>query len=297
MKKTMLVVGLVAAVVLSACGTSTDSTSQGAPAVQVDPQLTAKLPKSIQDSKVVKGASSFTTPPLYTFADDGKTPSGVLIELIENAAAHMGVKVDWQQIPYAGIVPALDSGKADLSGSQYSSTPENLGAANIVSVYRNTVALVVPTADKGKYGDLAGACGTRIAVVRGSTIEPPALAKIDAACRTAGRPVTQSTPFAGAADALTALKAGRVDGFMLSYASAVYNARQAGATFATVLGGQFARYPSGFAVAKSQTEVAAAFTAAFDASLKDGSYAAIMKKWNVPAEMYSDQIGLNVPAG
>ncbi|MEV5559266.1 transporter substrate-binding domain-containing protein [Nonomuraea wenchangensis] len=283
----------------SACGGGGDAKpTQAAPAAQGDSALVELLPEDIKKSRVVKGGSSFTTPPLYTFEADGKTPSGVLIKLIENAAEHMGVTVEWSQIPYAGIIPGMNSGKIDISGSQFSATAANLEAANILSVYKNTVALVVPAKEKTSYteGDLTGACGRDLAVVRGSTIEPPAVEKINTVCRDAGKPEAKSVPFGGAADALTAIKAGRVDGFLLSYASAVYDSEKSSGEFATVFGGQFEKYPSGFAIQKDQTRLAEAFRAAFDATIKDGSYAKIMESYNMPADLYATEAGLNEQA-
>ncbi|WP_160573831.1 transporter substrate-binding domain-containing protein [Actinomadura physcomitrii] len=280
---------------LTACGGGTsDKAGKSTTLPSADPALVKLVPHDIRSAGVVKGASSFTTPPLYTFADDGKTPSGVLVQLVDNAAALLGLKVSWSQIPYAGIVPALNSGKADLSGSQFSSTAANLQAANILSIYKNTVGLSVLAKNKGTYGDLTGACGKTFAVIRGSSIEAPALAKIDAACRSAGRPAARSAAYAGAADAYTAVRSGRVDGFLDSLAPANEVTERTKGVFAVAFAGRFDVYDSGFAIAKRRPDLAKAFAAAFDASLKNGSYQKIMARWKMPQVLYASKAQLNV---
>ncbi|MET7842562.1 transporter substrate-binding domain-containing protein [Streptomyces sp. NPDC005356] len=281
------------ALLLSGCGGTEEPAESKASA---DPALKKLLPEKVRSSGVVRGASSFSSPPLYTFAGDGKTPSGVLVELVENAADHLGVKVRWSQIPYSGIVPAMDSGKIDISGAQFSATEANLKAVNILSVYRNTVALLIPRAGKESYDSMTGACGKKFAVIRGATIEPPAVAKVDEACSAAGKDEVSTVPFASSLDALTAIKAGRVDGYVGSQAQTTYLSKQSRGTLATVLAGKFEYYGSGFAISKDQAQLAKAFRAAFDASIEDGSYGKIMHSWKMPETLSSRHADLNVRA-
>ena len=282
---------LVASAGLSACSSSKSTDSSPGTTAKADPSLAGLLPADVKKSGVVLGASSFTTPPLYTFESDGKTPSGVLVQLIENAAAHMGVKVRWSQLPYAGQVPALESGKIQITGSQYSATTENKASTNIVSVYKNTLALVVPAKKKADYTSLSDACGKSFAAPLGSTIEAHALDVVNKSCDSSHK--SKLVRFPSAPAALTAIKSGRVDGYFYSLASANYAVKQSPSDFATVFTDEFEKYNSGFAVAKDATQLADAFAAAFNATIKDGTYAEIMKKWDMASSLYSTSSSVN----
>jgi polar amino acid transport system substrate-binding protein len=294
-KTRLLALPVSACIVMAAsCGGEAGrEVSTGLPLPPADPALVKLVPGDLRSAGAVNGASSFTTPPLYTFAEDGRTPSGVLIQLVENAAARLGLKVSWSQIPYSGIVPAMDAGKVQISGSQFSVTPPNLKAANILSIYKNTVGLSVLARNKGSYGDLTGACGRTFAIIRGATIEPPALAKINTACRAAGRPPARSAAYAGSADAYTAVRARRADGFLDSLAAATYATKRTEGLFAVAFAGRFDLYESGFAIAKRRTDLAEAFRAAFQAAIRDGSYQKIMARWGMPTTLYATEPRLN----
>jgi polar amino acid transport system substrate-binding protein len=290
-------VSLLALAGCSGASGSGGSATPTASSVAVDSKAVALLPKDIQKSKVVNGGGPFDTAPLYFYDISGgdKKESGLLIDLIDNAAKHLGITVNWTQLPYASIIPGMNAGKVDVAGGQFSSTTANLAAANLVSIYRNTVAFVIPADKKSKYKTLTDICGTNIAVARGSTIEQPAIDTVNKKCDAAGKPEATVTLYDGSASVLTAVKAGRADSYILSEVSAVYQATTDSASFATAFGGEFQNYNSGFAINKTEPEVAAAFTAAFNDSIKDGSYAKIMKKYNVPDNLHIKTALLNAP--
>ncbi|MCD2172211.1 transporter substrate-binding domain-containing protein [Rhizobium sp. C4] len=260
---------------------------------EVDPKIKAVLPDDVKASGVINGGSSFTTPPMYMFEDDGKTPTGVLVKIIENAATYAGVKIAWQQTPYAGIIPAMQAGRIDISGSQFSATEENVQRTDIVSVYHSTSSIVMLKANADKFKKLTDLCGKAIAHSRGEAQGLASFQLLNEKCKAAGLPLVEMRDFAGSPDSLTSVRAGVTDGYVYSVGPASYIAAK-NPEFTYVYGGEFQIFNAGFAVAKGRDGIAQALIMGIDKSIADGSYDKIMRQFNMPKTVYVDAATLNL---
>ncbi len=83
------------------------------------------LPASITSSKTITFCSAVNLPPMEFFSPAQK-PEGVDIEIGEALARRMGLTAKWENIPFAGLIPALLGHHCDAILSQLFIKPPRL---------------------------------------------------------------------------------------------------------------------------------------------------------------------------
>ena len=121
---------LIALVALSGCATTTETSAQASAG--------PTLGRILERGTLVVGTAA-SMPPLNMTAKDGEI-FGFEPELAKRMASAMGVELQLEKIPFAGLLPALQAGKVDMVMSGMSITP----ARNL------TVAFVGPYLTSGK---------------------------------------------------------------------------------------------------------------------------------------------------
>src|SRR6056297_2852839 len=77
----------------------------------------------ILDKDVVIVGTESTYPP-YEFRDEDNNLMGFDIELMESIAEHAGFEIEWKDMPFDSLIPALLSEKIDIIAAGLSATPE-----------------------------------------------------------------------------------------------------------------------------------------------------------------------------
>jgi polar amino acid transport system substrate-binding protein len=268
------------ALLLGACGTSSAAGTSGATpnaSSSVDQNLAKLVPDDIRSKGTLAGGASFDTQPMNFYAQ-GNKPDGVIIDLLNAAAGKLGLSIKWSQIPYSGLVPALQSKRVDIAGAQISKTPENNGVVNLLAFYNASSSLLVPA---GKtYASDTDACGTRFGLTTGSTVNKNIADSINKECKDAGKPELQYLYFPSFNAGSDAIKAGRIDSFLNSTPQ-IQVAVKADKSLGSTLVGKLASRATGVALPKEYTQLTQAFQSAFNAMIADGSYKKILDKWDL----------------
>lgn len=110
-------------------------------------------------------------PPFESIGPDGQ-PQGVSVEIARAFAADMGRPLNIENIPFAGLIPALKSGKIDFIISSMTATPERAKAVGFSDPYLTTglAALTPHDSNAGELADLDKP-GNTIVVRQGTTGE------------------------------------------------------------------------------------------------------------------------------
>jgi len=77
----------------------------------------------VLDKDVVIVGTESTYPP-YEFRDEDNNLMGFDIELMESIAEHAGFEIEWKDMPFDSLIPALLSKKIDIIAAGLSATPE-----------------------------------------------------------------------------------------------------------------------------------------------------------------------------
>ncbi len=220
----------------------------------------------------VKAAGSITVgnspdyPPFESIGDNGERV-GFDIDLLKAVTAKMGVSIKWVTMDFAAIITAVQSGQVDMGMSGFSITPDRAKQVSFSAPYIANGQVVVVRGDSD-IKSVADLNGKKIAVQLGTTGEQQA-DKIEGA--TVIKPESYNIAFMmlnnKAADAVVA---------DLSVADAFVKQ----GTFKRT--GEPLSYEELAMISRKGNETLLdALNQALEEVKKDGTYAAIVKKWNL----------------
>ena len=108
--------------------------------------------------------------PPFEMRDSHGEPAGVSVDLANALGEKLGQPVEIQNLPFAGLIPALKTGKIDLIISSMTATPERAQSIDFSEPYLKTglCLLVAAKSDLQSIADL-DRTGRAIAVVKGTT--------------------------------------------------------------------------------------------------------------------------------
>lgn len=238
------------------------------------------LPASITSSKTLTFCSALSQPPME-FVNPQQQPIGVDIELGETLAKRLGLKVKWVNTPFSGLIPALQAGACDAIISQLFIKPARLQVVDMLPyMYSQEVILFKngsPTVD-----NLAALSGKKVASVTGTTATVLLTAENEA-LKKAGKPLINIVDFPSNTDALQQLQFGQVSAYGVAYEIGRYYNKTAPGEFVTG-GAPYFKILTGIATPKSDTGLRDALQEQLAGMMKDGSYDAIFKKWDLTSD-------------
>lgn len=263
-----------------------------APAYAADAKLSAMLPEKIRTESVVKVASDYPFPP-YEYLDENKQLTGFEYDLSQAAGELLGVKFEWQQQPFDGILPGLAAGNYDLAWSSITDQKQRQKVVDFVdyAISQGGILMKKGSSIKGK-GDL---CGLKISIQKGSTGEKD-VKELSAKCVEMGKQAAVPVQFPSSTATQLAIKSGLADASVNDAASLAYIAQtvDGGETFDFVVYNDFEnpRFPLGVAVPKNDTQLRDALQAALQALVDNGTYGKIMAKYRLEA-LSVDKVTVN----
>jgi polar amino acid transport system substrate-binding protein len=272
MKARTSLMALAAAIVLAACGSSSSGTP---PAAKTSPPPASEL----FTAGTLTIGSDVSYPPQEFFPVGSTTATGFDIDLGKALADQLGLQFAVVNTPFDGIIPALNSKKFDIMISAMTITDDRKTAVDFIPYFVAGESFVVAknaTITPTKLDDL---CGKKVAAEAG-TAELDEATGLNAAGKTCAGNHVNVVTFQKDTEALTELKKGNVDIHFTDSPVAAYEVQNDSANL-KISGGIIEVAPEGIAVRKGDTAMNTAVTAAFSALKSDGTYANLLKKWNV----------------
>lgn len=248
-------------------------------------QAADQLPASIQASKTITYCASVTLPP-YEFYDAKQQPQGVDVEIGTLLAKRLGLTAKWANTPFAGLIPALVAGHCDAIISGLFIKPARLKVIDEIP-YMYSWETVLLKAGAPKLDSIAGLSGKKVATVTGTSATVLLQAE-NTDLEKAGKAPVHIIEFPENAPALQQLQFGQVDAYGIAY--------EAGTYYSNLNPGQFElgvppyyKILVGIGVPKGEPGLENALKGALADIMKDGSYAAVFKKWNLELDMLSSK--------
>ncbi|WP_234730783.1 ABC transporter substrate-binding protein [Acidocella facilis] len=239
------------------------------------------LPASITSSKTVTFCSSLSQPPME-FVNAQQQPQGADIELGDALAKRLGLTAKWVNTPFSGLIPALQAGACDAIISQLFIKPARLQVVDMVP-YMYSQEIILFKKGMATVDTLAGLSGKKVASVTGTTATVLLQAENDK-LKAAGKPLINIVDFPSNTDALQQLQFGQVAAYGVSYEIGRYYNQTAPGEFVTG-GAPYFKILTGIATRKNEPGLRDAFAAQLADMMKDGSYAAIFKKWDLASDV------------
>jgi polar amino acid transport system substrate-binding protein len=284
-----VVAASVAALALSACGSSSLSGEPGggasAPSVSVSQNvdLASKLPESIKSAGVIKIGTDPTYAPSEFLAADGKTVEGFDVDLFNQVAAKFGVKTEWQPSKFGSIITGVNGKKYDMGISSFTINPDRLKQVDMVK-YFNAGTQWATQKGNPKGVDPENACGKNIAVQTGTVQENPDLSTRQKKC---GSNKINVLSYDSQAQATSAVVTGKADAMLADSPVVAYAVLQTGGKL-EALGDIYDAAPYGYVLPKGETEFGQAIVEALKQLEQEGAYEAALEKWGVQQGAISD---------
>jgi polar amino acid transport system substrate-binding protein len=230
----------------------------------------------------IQSATITNSPPMVSYASDGSTLQGFIVDLAAAMSKQMGRTIVHQAIAFNGILPAMEAKHVDIAFTLMNDTPEREKIVDFVDFFNLGTMLLVKKGNPEHIDSLETACGKTVSTVQGST----QIALVDgmsAKCVAAGKPAIQNMSYAQPADARLQVQTGRVAAFLGNSPVMVYLAKTAGdgTIFDVVPGKIYQMSPLGIAVPKSNTALRDALQKSLNALIADGTYRKILQKHGV----------------
>ncbi|MCW3493358.1 ABC transporter substrate-binding protein [Microbacterium sp. SSM24] len=277
-----LAVASALALSLSACASTPGGESTpGGPTTEpgaVDQELVALLPEDVRDRGSLIIGASLDYPPDNFMEDDGTTPTGYMVDILQAVGDRVGLEIDYQRVDFASVLTGIEAGRYD-GGISFLDSRERQEVVNVVGVYGAAQSFLVMD---GNEIDIPP-CGLKVGVGAGS-IEETYLGRMsDDECVAEGLDPIQILTSPSNPQAQTAMASGRVDAVFGSTAAAAWAVEESDGAFA-IAGEPFKLTDSpltGIAVNKDRTDIAEALQAIVQSLIDDGTYDQILDEWGV----------------
>ncbi len=235
-----------------------------------------------QAAEDITAGSLTNSPPMISYAADGTTLQGAIVDLAAAMSQQMGRTIVFKPIPFNGLLPAMQAKNIDITFTLMNDTPERQKVIDFVDFFNLGTKLLVQKGNPHHIDGLDTLCGLTVATVQGST-QISLVGEADAACKKAGKPAVESLSYAQPADARLQVQTGRAAVFFGNSPVMVYLAKTAGdgKIFDVVPNREYQPVPLGIGVAKDNTALRDALQKSLNALIADGTYVKILTKYGV----------------
>jgi polar amino acid transport system substrate-binding protein len=274
--KLAIVTTTVATLLLSACGSNSlsggDASAAPTTSVSADAGLNAKLPEKIRSSgKILIGTDASYAPNQFT---EGDKIVGSEVDLFTAVAKKLGVEAEFQNAPFATIIPGVTSAKYDLGVSSFTINDERLKQVLMVSYFSAGTQWATQAGNPGKV-DPNNPCGKTIAVQANTVQDQDDLPARQKKC---GANPMKIQKYAGQDTATAAVATGKADAMLADSPVTAYAVSKSAGKL-ELLGDVYDAAPYGVVVAKDNEQLAQAVADALTAMKADGSYEEVLKAW------------------
>jgi len=213
----------------------------------------------------IRAVTDATFPPME-FVKDGRR-TGFDIELVEALGRAMGKTIEWIDIDFKGLIPALQAGRADIAVSAIYITDDRKKVVDFTDAYY-AGGLVVLTKKDGPIKALKDLDGRKVSVQVGTK---------SVNYLRDNYPKVQRIEVEKNQEMFNLVQIGRSDAAVTGKPAAKLFAQST--TDLTVLDEQITTEEYGIAVPKSKPELTAGINAALKQLKADGTYERIVNKW------------------
>jgi polar amino acid transport system substrate-binding protein len=252
------------------------------------------LPDNIRSAGVLKVLTDPEFNPISYYKSGSTTDIiGSDPDILRAIGTKLGIEVQFEPTAFTGMIPGVQSGRADLAGGGLTDTAVREDTVSFVDDFQLGELYVVKAGNAaGASTDLLSVCGKKIAFTIGAQSATD-VQNLSAKCTAAGKPAMQGVGVSDVNATLLSVRSGRVDvsfyddlGFD-SVNKAANNELQAF---------EIADWPVqywGFAIGKDNTELGTALLSGLKATIDDGTYASILKTYGLESNALPDP-GVNL---
>lgn len=256
------------------------------PVQKVDPALRARLPAEILKSGELVAVNNGSFPP-YEIVIDAHTMQGASADLSAALGQLLGITIRHETVSgFPAELAGIKSGRYQMAGGPIGDFPAREKNADFIDFVQEYVVFAVHKGNPTGIKALADTCGKRIAVMAGGSAERVIKHQAEL-CQKEGKPAVEVQSFTDQPTSILAVRSKRSDAFFSSQAPLTYFAQQSNGELELAGVG----LPNGFdnlyqgTVVGKDSPLRDVILAGYQTLFDNGTYAAIMKKWGLEANM------------
>jgi polar amino acid transport system substrate-binding protein len=275
---------LLAAVCLAMSATAIANAAETdvIPTQKLVPALHDQLPADIIAKGSMISVNNGSFPP-YEIVVGNQQLKGAAADFDKALGELLGITIEHKTVNgLSSLLMGIQSGRYQYASGPIGDFKDREQAVDFVDYVQEFVVFAVHKGNPQQINSLADTCGKRIAVMSGGSAERVLKAQVQQ-CQKDGKPALQVQSYGDQPTSILAVKANRADAFFSSQAPLAYFVQMSNGQLELSGTGQ----KNGFgdlyqgAVVPKNSRLGQALLASYTELHKNGTYAAIMKKWNL----------------
>lgn len=258
----------------------------------VNEDLRARLPQEIRTAGKITAVNNGSFPPYEIVT--GTELSGATKDISDAIGQLLGVEVDHASVAgLPALLSGINAGRYQFAMGPVGDYPDRQKSNDFIDWVREYVVFAVEKGNPQGITSLDTACGKRIAVMSGGSAEK-VIKQQAQKCTEGGKPAVEVQSFTDQPSSILAVRSKRSDAFFSSQAPLTYFVEQAKGQLELAGVGQANGFKDIYqgAVVKKGSPLGGVLLDAFNILMKNGTYAAVMKKWGLEKNMI-DAPGIN----
>ena len=242
----------------------------------------AELPDTIKQAGALHLTVNSTYAPMEYRDPASNELVGLDIDLANELAKRLGVKIVWSETAFAELIPALQTKRADFIISGISDRASRRETADFVD-YLVTGPQFFVLADSEAQKEIkvaADLCGKKIGTTRSTSFPAEIETWSKRACEGAGKQPAQYVPGENSIDVRNQLKQGRIDAAVQGSETLPYAQSQETGKY-RIIGEPISTGYQGIMFRKDAAAFRETVTGELKAMIADGSYKAILDKYGL----------------
>ncbi|MER8474336.1 ABC transporter substrate-binding protein [Mesorhizobium sp. M0028] len=258
----------------------------------VNEDLRARLPEEIRTAGKITAVNNGSFPPYEIVT--GTELTGATRDISDAIGQLLGVEVDHASVAgLPALLSGINAGRYQFAMGPVGDYPDRQKSNDFIDWVREYVVFAVEKGNPQGITSLDTACGKRIAVMSGGSAEK-VIKQQAQKCTEGGKPAVEVQSFTDQPSSILAVRSKRSDAFFSSQAPLTYFVEQAKGQLELSGVGQANGFKDIYqgAVVKKGSPLGGVLLDAFKILMKNGTYAAVMKKWGLEKNMI-DAPGIN----
>ncbi|MEO3429297.1 ABC transporter substrate-binding protein [Pelagibius sp. CAU 1746] len=235
-------------------------------------------PAELADKGTITYCATLDNPPRANY-DTERRPVGFEVELGTEIAARMGLEVNWVQLKFVGLIPALQAQQCDALMQELFIKPSRLEIIEMVPFSRTGQRIVAPKDNAETVDSLEALSGKKLAVPNGTTIHNLAN-EANEKLKAEGKPEINLVVLPTTTETFHQLATGQVEYVGTTTTAASYYVGLRPEAF-RLEGQPFGLILTGIGIRKGNEELVSAIQASLDSIMADGTYTKLIEKWNM----------------
>jgi polar amino acid transport system substrate-binding protein len=248
--------------------------------ISLAPAAAIELPEQIKQAGTLRLTVNSTYAPMEYRDPASNELVGLDIDLANELAKRLGVKIVWSETAFAELIPSLQTRRSDFIISGISDRSSRRETADFVDyLVTGPQFFVLAESDAKAATDL---CGRKIGTTR-STSFPAEIEKWSKqACEVGGKPAAQYVPGENSIDVRNQLKQGRIDAAVQGSETLPYAQQQEPGKY-RIVGEPISTGYQGIMFRKDDAALREIVTGQLKAMIADGAYKTILDKYGLGA--------------